>query len=96
MPLNIKFSHNYPKLHSQKSARLVHIQLVNRTNMHNDFVQYDASYPDGNGEVGYYPLTGDKLIPFTTARQWTKEKEQYYQTSLGKLFDIVYLSNDVG
>jgi hypothetical protein len=74
--------------------------------MHNDFVQYDASYPDGNGEVDYYPLTGDKymvlvflgdkLIPFTTARQWTKEKEQYYQTSLGKLFDIVYLSNDVG
>ena len=96
--MNIKFSHRYPKLHDQKSARLVHIHLVSRSDMCADFIEYDTIFRNGN-DIDHYPLPsgkymvlvflGDKLIPFTTARRHTEEKFRYYQDAIGRDFEIV-------
>jgi hypothetical protein len=34
-------------------------------------------------------FVGDKLIPFTTVRRWTEEKERYYREGIGKVFQLV-------
>ncbi|MBE3122172.1 MAG: hypothetical protein IMZ58_08215 [Thermoplasmata archaeon] len=97
--LKISFSHNYPKFHWQTTARLLYIEVHNRKDMSGDFIEYDTVYEDESGGVkGYYPFPpgvymvlvffGNKLIPFTTARPWSNEKERYYRSLLGKTFKI--------
>lgn len=93
--MHIGFSHRYPKLHGQTSARLISIELCERNELSPDFIIYDTSY-DG----GLYPLSpgrymvlvflGNKLIPFTTVRPWTKSKYLYYKGGIGSEFEIRY------
>jgi len=95
--MNIKFSHQYPKLHGQTSARLLRIELWDRSELSDKFVEYDTVY-DG----GHYPLPDDRymvmvfigndLIPFTTVRKWTDEKFKLYQSEIGSIFTIAYKS----
>ena len=79
----IKFSHDYPKLHGQRSAELLSVCIRDRGTLTDKFVDYDTTY-DG----GKYPLPpnkylvlvflGNELIPFTTVRRYTEEKYNYY------------------
>lgn len=97
--LTIRFSHNYTKLHNQKSAKLLASTIQKRSQMNADFILYDTVYFNEKGEKAYFDLSdetyivlvfiGDKMIPFTTARPYTKEKyDHYYAKNLGKIFSI--------
>ncbi len=91
--MKIKFSHNYPKLHAQKTATLMAVYFRNRDVLTDKFIEYDTAF-DG----GHYPLPdnhylvlvflGDEMIPFTTVRRWTEEKEKYYRDAIGCTFEI--------
>lgn len=91
--MKIKFSHEYPKLWGQYSARLLEVNDTEYKNLHPDLIEYDTKY---NG--GYYPLPkvrliqliflGDKGIPFCTIRRWTPQKHRYYESAIGKIFEI--------
>lgn len=95
--MEIKFSHNYPKLHGQKSAELIAVRTCNRADMPEDFIEYDTRYVDSSSS-GFFPLPdgaymvlvflGDSGIPFTTVRRFTDEKYRYYKSNLGVMFDI--------
>ena len=37
---------------------------------------------------------GNEYIPFTTVRRFTDEKFRYYNSSLGKIFDIEFKSEE--
>jgi hypothetical protein len=94
MIYTIKFSHVYPKLRGQKFARLLSIELRERAELSENFIKYDTffgfgeSYPLPNGIYLILVFLGDDLIPFTTARRWTQEKERYYREAIGKYFTI--------
>jgi hypothetical protein len=47
-------------------------------------------YPLPNGRYMVLLFQGDERIPFTTVRRYTDEKFRYYNSSLGKIFDIKY------
>jgi len=91
--MQIKFSHRYPKLHDQKSALLLAVELRGLSDLTAKFIEYDTAF-DG----GHYPLPpaqymvlvflGNEMIPFTTVRRWTEEKFRYYHSNIGKVFDI--------
>ena len=100
---NIKFAHQYPKLHGQTSAELLAVRELNFPQDRNaDLVEYDTTYPSPRG-VDYYPLpdgpylqlifVGNKHIPFCTIRsKWggfRKNKQEYYQSCIGKTFQII-------
>jgi hypothetical protein len=98
--MNIKFSHRYPKLHGQKSARLLCVELRNRAELNEEFVEYDTVYENDpatdhycltNGRYMVLVFLGNKLIPFTTVRRWTAEKERYYKNAIGGMFEIEYV-----
>lgn len=42
----IRFSHHYPKLHGQKKATLLSVQLENRKKLDPEFVEYDTVYTE--------------------------------------------------
>jgi hypothetical protein len=105
--MQIKFSHHYPKLHEQKSAQLISIEVCDRSDLSEQFIEYDTVYEIApaiglcsEAINGHYPLPngrymillfkGNHRIPFTTVRRFTEEKYRYYNSSLGKIFDIEY------
>jgi len=104
----IKFSHAYPKLHDQTGAKLLYVEVRDRKELTDNFVEYDTRYYTNYGQPsmdGHYPLPDGKLvilvflgnhfIPFTTVRPWKpayggmKDKEEFYRSKIGQLFDIV-------
>lgn len=105
--MEIKFSHNYPKLHGQVKARLLEIEVFEKRLLHPDFISYDTIYLGTEGVFPcgekYYPLPtgtiivliflGDKYIPFTTVRRWTAQKEQDYRAGINQVFDIIIEEN---
>jgi hypothetical protein len=104
--MQIKFSHSYPKLNSQKQAKLLAVEIYKRSDFSESFIVYDTMYlaPSGNFDLveKFYPLPpakymvlvflGNDLIPFTTVRRWTEEKFRYYSSSIGSIFDIVIVA----
>jgi hypothetical protein len=92
--MQIKFSHEYPKLHGQESAQLLAVCLCQRSQLTDKFIEYDTAF-DG----GHYPLPpgkymvlvflGNEMIPFTTVRRFTEEKFRYYNSGVGQIFNIV-------
>lgn len=100
--MQIKFSHKYPKLHNQTSARLVHIITRDRSELPDTFVEYDTVYNFGElyDDTDHYPLpngkymilvfVGNEFIPFTTVRRWTEEKFRYYNNNIGNMFEVGY------
>lgn len=93
--MQIKFSHKYPKLHEQTSARLLTLAIQNKSDLSEKFLEYDTAY-----EGGHYPLKdgkymvlvflGNELIPFTTVRSYSEEKFEYYKSGIGATFKIGY------
>lgn len=86
----IKFNHNYKKLHNQKEAELTCLWIRLGADLHKDFIEYDT---DGKYEIDKNKkylvlwLIGDKLIPFTTLRTFNKENLEKY--SLHDRYKIV-------
>ncbi len=92
----IKFSHNYPKLWGQKTARLISVELIFPTEfpLNQDLIDYDTKTKEGE----YYPLPkneylqliflGNKKIPFCTIRRYTLEKRNYYVNKTRQEFKI--------
>lgn len=97
--LQIKFSHEYPKLWKQTKAELIHLRLLHAKELSNELKGYDTLYQAEN-KVGYYRLPengmliqlifiGNFGIPFCTLRRYTKEKLDHYKKNVGNEFDMV-------
>jgi len=96
MPV-INFSHNFPKLHGQKNARLLRVDLLPQVELPHDLVEYDTLMNTGehykfsckNSMMLILTFQGDRYIPFTTIRKsWTR-KFMWYKSQIGQIFDIV-------
>jgi len=96
----IKFSHQYSKLHGQVRATLLDVtDAIASDSLHNEFVTIDTEYRPDTQSVEYYPLpkglvvvltfSGNKKIPFTTIRRGTAKALTKYQSLIGKEFDLV-------
>lgn len=95
----IKFSHDYPKLHGQTSAKLLAVIPRKRNEMSEELIEYDTSYFTKDGVKEYFPLKsgnyiqlvfiGNLGIPFCTIRSaFPKSKVEYYTSSIGEDFEI--------
>jgi hypothetical protein len=101
----IKFSHNYPKLCTQKTAELLAVKTLSLPQDMNFLLwEYDTKYFKKYpiNTVDYYQLgTGEHLqliflgnlgIPFCTIRpRYGKlgDKKDYCDSKIGELFEIV-------
>jgi hypothetical protein len=91
----IKFEKAYPKLHNQTMAELIYVKhFPSNLEMHIDFIEYDTVNVHGEhyklptGEFLYLVFLGNKMIPFSTIREFTSEKEDFYKAHIGKRFNI--------
>ena len=84
-------------------ATLLTVFVVERKTLSPEFITYDTAYIDGD-HASYYelPKQGNVIILllqstpqqcnpelWTTVRRWTTEKERYYRSGIGAVFDIV-------
>jgi len=69
----IKFSHTYPKIPTEvdgetpiRRAKLLAVFLVDKSELGNDFIEYDTQYltttPEEGQCWGHYPLSNGKLL----------------------------------
>ena len=98
----IKFSHNYPKLHGQTSAKLIAVLPIRiDKNTPRELIEYDTKF-DG----GYFPLktgnyiqlifVGNLHIPFCTIRSsYPPSKCDYYNGKIGEDFKITIKEGEV-
>ena len=100
----IRFSHAYPKLHGQTSAELLAVRPIRIDGATpKELLEYDTTYwdevTDGGYVKGNYQLpTGDYIqliflgnlrIPFCTIRRaYPPSKIDYYEHSVGELFNV--------
>lgn len=98
----IGFSHRYPKIHGQKSAKLLAVYPINITkNTSKELLEYDTAYDGGHFELkrGRYiqlVFIGDLGIPFCTIRPaFPTRKIDYYKGAIGEWFNIVYKGDPV-
>ena len=98
----IGFSHRYPKIHGQTSARLLAVNPISITkNTPRELLEYDTSYEGGHFELkrGKYiqlVFLGNLGIQFCTIRPaFPSRKVDYYNGAVGEWFDIKY-KDDLG
>jgi hypothetical protein len=100
----IKFSHTYPKLWNQETARLLKVErIIVPDDFSESFREYDTQYiGDPHYSTGkyyeYYPIKngkylllvflGNHKIPFTTLRKDTADKADFYLSKIGYTFKI--------
>ena len=100
----IKFSHDYPKLHGQITAELLAVKHLRiDSNTPEELLEYDTTYFECVENLGrvkeYFPLpTGDYIqliflgnlrIPFCTIRKaYPPSKVEYYTASIGETFIV--------
>lgn len=92
----IRFSHSYPKLHGQTSARLLSIRPIKiDENTPKELLEYDTKYDGGYFNIPYGDYVqliflGNLGIPFTSIRNhYPPQKGDYYKGILGEMFDII-------
>lgn len=92
----ITFSHHYPKLHGQTSAKLLAVLPITiNGDTPQALLEYDTTtsdggrYPLSNGEYLQLIFLGNLRIPFCTIRRQTMQKILFYQGSIRKIFDVV-------
>ena len=96
MTAKIKFSHTYSKIpENPDPSRLLETFVVERSDLHRCFVNYDTLIAQGGGN---YSLPKSKLLVllllaesgelWTTIRRFTEEKETYYRSMRCKVFEI--------
>lgn len=106
----IRFSHNYPKLHNQKSAYLLAVEPITiDDSTPEELLAYDTTTEDGNRfplKHGQYIqlifIGSDYRIPFCTIRardHWfngqKSDKFAYYRSKIGQIFNIDIRKADV-
>lgn len=97
----ITFSHKYYKIPNYVTcATLCFITKTTIQELSKTFLDYDTVFITEGG-VGHYDLSNLKdviiltFLPgsgnslFTTIRRWTPQKEEYYRSKIGQLFEIV-------
>ena len=96
--MEIKFSHNYYKLHNQTKAELIDIKRIAiDKDTPPELLDYDTTYDGGRYELkkGNYVMLvflGNLGIPFTTIRSAKGrygDKYEYYHPYIGDMFDVV-------
>ncbi len=102
----IRFSHNYPKLHSQTTAELLAVKPIRIDgNTPMALIDYDTTYHDERGYICNYPLAkgdyiqliflGNLRVPFCTIRKaWPPSKVEYYTAAIGETFAIEVMEGD--
>lgn len=95
--MNINFSHNYPKLHDERDAKLLAVFISQTSCLSSSFIEYDTIYHE-NGIDEYYPLPEGKVLVllflgargnlFTTVREYKESKAKYYQLNVGRWFQV--------
>jgi hypothetical protein len=89
----------YYKNDRQKQAELLAVFKTHYYSMNEQFITYDTWIESDK----YYKLPETDLLVllfrpysmvhpaglFTTIRRWTREKEKYYQSKTGKVFDVI-------
>jgi len=100
----IKFSHRYTKLAIQtECATLIQVFIIDSSELTKEFIEYDTFYGVKEGKPQFYELPKGKLLVllfqendndylFTTIRRWTPQKEKYYKSMQGNIFEIVLTS----
>lgn len=92
--VEIKFSHEYPKLWGQKTAVLLNIKIIDSNSITPDLKEYDTKfnenehYPLPEGRLIHLTFLGDKNIPFSSIRSFYPQKFDYYSKSVGKQFKL--------
>ena len=103
---HIVFSHHYPKLHGQTSARLLAVIPRKRNEMSEELIEYDTTYFTDDGHKEYFPLKsgnyiqlvfiGNLGIPFCTIRSaFPQSKVEYYTSAIGEDFAIKFKGDEV-
>lgn len=100
----IRFSHFYEKMPPDyQVSRLVGLDIVHIENLTKEFIEKDTAIIGG----GHYklPSQGKYMvlwlessimnIRWQTIRRWTKQKEEYYRSHIGKFCDIE-ITSEVG
>lgn len=105
----IKFSHRYFKMPENFSdTMLLQVFTVPREELGIDFVGYDVTWENPNGDVEEYPLPKGMLLVlllasfvngrevlWTTIRRWMPTKELYYRGLIGEKVQIVIEEENV-
>lgn len=108
MQPKIRFIGDYPKLHGQHEAKLLHARLIRVPDeMTEELLAYDTTRSDGTrfelkkGEYVQLVFLGEKGIPFCTIRQNTKpfqngaaDKMAYYESKIGEVFSVEIKEKD--
>jgi hypothetical protein len=78
---------------------LMHEDFIEYDTRYFDASKENVDLYDAKNPYAHYPLPagkyivlvffGNKMIPFTTVRPWTENKEKYYTDSIREWFDIV-------
>ena len=93
----IGFSHRYPKLHGQTTAKLIAVEpltIDDRTPV--ELLDYDTSYDGGrfpleHGEHVQLVFLGNLRIPFCTIRKRKPGKDvEDYEKKIGEVYRIKY------
>lgn len=95
----ITFSHKYYKLFAvAHQAPLVMAIKMNIKDLPDRLIEWDTAYGDFDEPAKHYDLSkltevlvllflsGDYL--FTTIRRWTPQKEAFYRSKIGQIFEI--------
>lgn len=90
----IKFNHNYKKLHNQHLAVLVNVSAVQGKHLikKEGFVEYDTDGKyeiDENEKYLYLVFVGINMIPFSTIRKNNMENVEKYVGQEGGFFKVV-------
>ena len=96
----IKFSHKYYKFPAAfEKSKLAQIIVMDEKDISKPFREYDTVCTSNIQEDGFYPLPKGKVILillianagmgwlWTTIRRWTPEKEKYYRSKIGEIFE---------
>lgn len=94
-----KLNHIYNTNCKHKECVLLAIFKTHRKDLHEQFVRYDTEFWDELSMKHYELPKTDLLVLlfvsnvngyslFTTTRKWTPQKEQYYKSKVGKLFEV--------
>jgi hypothetical protein len=88
----IKFSHPYPKLWGQTTAKLLSVSVM--PGIGADLREYDTRIQEGEyyklpeGLLLHLVFVGNKGIPFTTLRSFNPEKFDFYVERVHQWFDV--------
>lgn len=92
--VEIKFSHEYPKLWGQKTAILLNVKIIDSNSITEQLKEYDTKFAEGQfyplpeGRLIHLTFLGDKNIPFSSIRSFYPQKFDYYSSNVGKQFDL--------